>query len=102
MSRFKTINEFEDSGSAYTLLPFRFAALDDHSYVVTNMVGEHHVLSHEALQQLVKHSLSRESTDFSCGPNLTSGKWSWGDGYGTARAVRAVASAACAPSASPR
>jgi His-Xaa-Ser system radical SAM maturase HxsB len=65
MSRFKTISEYEDnSGRAYNLLPFRFAALDASDYVVTNMAGEHHLLSYETLRALVRHKLSRESSDF--------------------------------------
>ena len=63
MSRFKTINEYEERGD-YQLLPFRFAALDDDNYVVTNMVGEHHVLSYESLRAFVQHTLSRDSSDF--------------------------------------
>ena len=64
VSRFKTISDFEDGGGPYKLLPFRFTALDESNYVVTNMVGEHHVLGYEALRALVRHTLPRDSTEF--------------------------------------
>jgi len=65
MSRFKAIEEYEaPRADAYRLLPFRFTALDDSSYVLTNIAGEHLVLSNESLRALVRHNLPRGSPEF--------------------------------------
>ena len=65
MSRFKAIEEYEaPRADAYRLLPFRFTALDDASYVLTNIAGEHLVLSNESLSALVRHNLPRGSPEF--------------------------------------
>ena len=48
-------------GNQYSLLPFRFLGLDEDRYVLTNMVGEHIVVSFEELESLVRHSLSNDT-----------------------------------------
>jgi His-Xaa-Ser system radical SAM maturase HxsB len=65
MSRFRTISDYESPpGTAYQLLPFNFTALDESSYVVSNIAGQYHVLKRETLEALVRHTLPRESNDF--------------------------------------
>ena len=58
MDAFKTEDEFE-------LLPFQFDRLDDDSYVVSNMAGEHLVLDGATLNGLVNKTLTEGSERFS-------------------------------------
>jgi His-Xaa-Ser system radical SAM maturase HxsB len=48
--------------SGYRLLPFRFTRLDDERYVVSNIVGEFHVLGREMIERLVTHRLEPSSS----------------------------------------
>lgn len=45
----------------YSLLPLRFLRLDDSRCLVTNLVGEHLVLSFADVQALIRHTLSASS-----------------------------------------
>lgn len=56
MPKFKTIERYQ-STDAYHLLPFRFLSLDENRYVLTNLAGEHLVLSKENLHSFVRHQL---------------------------------------------
>jgi uncharacterized protein len=47
--------------NVYTLLPFRFLALDAARYVLTNEVGEYLVSTRHQLVDLVKHQLDNQS-----------------------------------------
>jgi His-Xaa-Ser system radical SAM maturase HxsB len=66
MSRFQPIEFYQRTAKAtYQLLPFRFAPLDDVGiYALTNLAGEHLVVSAERLQQLVRHELPTSSPDY--------------------------------------
>lgn len=65
MGRFKAIDDYEPTkAGAYRLLPFRFTALDEFSYVVTNAAGEYHVISDATLRALVRHELRADSPDY--------------------------------------
>ena len=60
MSRFQPIEFYRPAQQdGYRLLPFNFTTLDGGDYVVTNAVGEHHVLSRNALDAFAKHQLLR-------------------------------------------
>jgi uncharacterized protein len=45
------------SGSKYSLLPLRFLELDGNRFILTNLVGEHLVLSKDVVRALVRHQL---------------------------------------------
>jgi len=49
------------TGSTYVLLPFRFLALDAKRYVLTNLAGEHIVLTKEVVRQFIRHQLEINS-----------------------------------------
>src|ERR1039458_1859081 len=65
--------------AAYSLLPLRFLQLDEGRYVVTNLAGEHFVVSDQVLRSLIekdvrpedpvltelesRHLITRRSTD---------------------------------------
>ena len=65
MSKFRPLVAFEAGlGSNYKLLPLRFSNLDEDRYVLTNMVGEYHILPKATANQFFKHNLSRGSDDY--------------------------------------
>lgn len=41
----------------YKLLPFRFSALDDHRYVISNMVGEYRVVTRDEVDSIINHKV---------------------------------------------
>lgn len=47
--------------SRYSLLPFRFLALDDKRFVATNFAGEYVVLPKDAIRSLIQHKLPVDS-----------------------------------------
>ena len=53
-----------EKGEDYKLLPLRFTPLDQSQYVVTNMVGEYHVLRRDAVHALVKRTLDPNTPDY--------------------------------------
>jgi len=60
--RFRSRAEFvAPQASGYSLLPFRFLALDPQRYVLTNLVGEYVILPRETLQQFIRHRLEIHS-----------------------------------------
>ena len=59
MSRFQALSTYQQSSSqGYKLLPFRFTALNEREYVLTNQAGEYLILDRPALEALVRHRLS--------------------------------------------
>lgn len=57
-SKFKDLAFYESAvNNGYQLLPFRFLALDEERYVLTNDAGEHLVVSKQVLPQLVDQRL---------------------------------------------
>jgi uncharacterized protein len=63
MSKFHPV-EFYKSKSKYNLLPFKFDRLDK-QYILTNLVGEYHLLSKEKLDLLINHKLSDDDIEIS-------------------------------------
>ncbi|GGP37208.1 His-Xaa-Ser system radical SAM maturase HxsB [Shewanella saliphila] len=55
MKRFKSSDNFPVN-SEYKLLPIRFTELDNERVVITNMVGEHIVVSQDSLNSLITRS----------------------------------------------
>lgn len=61
MSKFQNLASYQESLKAgYKLLPFNFIKLDENRYVLTNMVGEYHLLNTEELYEFTNHKLSFE------------------------------------------
>ncbi len=63
MSKFHPLSAYENSAS-YKLLPFRFTALDEDRYVLTNMAGEYALLPRQDLYDFVRHRIEPGSTAF--------------------------------------
>jgi His-Xaa-Ser system radical SAM maturase HxsB len=60
--RFASPDSFQArAGSTYSLLPFRFIALDSSRHVLTNFAGEHAVLPRELVEKLARHELEPHS-----------------------------------------
>ena len=58
MSRFQPLSAYQQPlADGYRLLPFRFTALNDREYVLTNQAGEFIVLERPTLEALVRHQL---------------------------------------------
>ena len=58
MSKFQPLSIYQQPlGDGYRLLPFRFTALDDREYVLTNQAGEFMVVERPMLEALVRHRL---------------------------------------------
>lgn len=58
MSQFQVIERYQPTRPTYQLLPFRFTPLDEHQYVLTNLVGEYIVLNSPSLYDFLAHRLS--------------------------------------------
>lgn len=66
MSRFQALSAYEEGLSGgYSILPFRFSALDDTRYVLTNMVGEFTLADRESIQRFATGQLSSSSPIYS-------------------------------------
>jgi uncharacterized protein len=62
MAKFKDLSSFERPlEEGYRLLPFRFSRLTDDDYVLTNSVGEYHILDRASLQSFARHQLISRS-----------------------------------------
>ncbi len=62
MSKFQEIEFYRSRrGGSYSLLPFRFAELDSHRYVLTNLAGEFLTVPKGALAPFVRHELEPSS-----------------------------------------
>src|SRR5690348_16319830 len=57
MSDFQQIQAYTPKSPRYDLLPFRFTALNDQSFVVTNIAGEFLVIPNEIVPRLINHEL---------------------------------------------
>lgn len=58
MTKFHPKESFEtERSTGYRLLPFRYTALDESRYVLTNLVGEYLVTDRETIERTVKHAL---------------------------------------------
>ena len=64
MSKFRSSDSFQPRVD-YQLLPFKFDRLNDQEYILTNMVGEYLILSHEKLLETINHNLANDSEDYS-------------------------------------
>ena len=65
MSKFQPLQAYKKTADDdYRLLPFKFTALRDDQYVLTNIVGEHLVLSREMLQTFARHELPADTPEF--------------------------------------
>src|ERR1700674_1595549 len=60
MSEFHQITLYKPQSPNYRLLPFRFTALNDDDYVVTNLAGEYLVLARDVVPKLINHQLSTD------------------------------------------
>lgn len=58
MSLFHGIEAYQPNVAAYQLLPFRYTALDDDRYVLTNLAGEYLVSDRSVLLKLLRHQLN--------------------------------------------
>jgi uncharacterized protein len=66
VSRFQALSAYQQSSSqGYKLLPFRFTALNEREYVLTNQAGEFLILDRAALEALVRHRLSAAEAVYS-------------------------------------
>ncbi|MDA3876659.1 MAG: His-Xaa-Ser system radical SAM maturase HxsB [Halothiobacillus sp.] len=63
MSKFQGIEAYVPK-QAYELLPFKFDPLNDTEYVLTNMVGEFHILDSSKLEPLIDRQLSAHDPDY--------------------------------------
>jgi uncharacterized protein len=64
MSKFFPIKAYEQE-QGYKLLPFKFDRFNDNQYIVTNMVGEYHLINNEKLKKLINKNLSEDDESFS-------------------------------------
>jgi uncharacterized protein len=65
MSKFQPIKFYlKKAENTYKLLPFKFARLKDDRVFVTNIVGEHHILSNHEFHQFTAHQLIQNSEPY--------------------------------------
>jgi uncharacterized protein len=64
MSKFRPAEAYIPK-SEYQLLPFKFERLNNYEYILTNMVGEYLILSHQKLLETINHTLSPFSREYS-------------------------------------
>jgi uncharacterized protein len=65
MSKFQPINFYSKKAeNSYQLLPFRFSRFRGDHVLVTNMVGEYHMLSSKAFEEFTKHKLVQTSGEY--------------------------------------
>jgi His-Xaa-Ser system radical SAM maturase HxsB len=62
MSKFSGIEKYLKD-KEYRLLPFKFDRYDQEKYILTNLIGEYHFLSHEKLQLLANKKLSHNDSN---------------------------------------
>lgn len=63
MSKFEGLEKYTPHTN-YELLPFNFDHLNDHEYILTNMVGEHIVVDRKKLDVIINHELGHADPDF--------------------------------------
>lgn len=64
MSKFRPASDFGQANRTYRLLPFRFTALEENRYFLSNIAGGWTVLDRLPLEQLVRHQLSSTSQTY--------------------------------------
>lgn len=64
MSKFFAIHEYQEE-QPYKLLPFKLDRFDDNQYIITNMVGEYHLIANEKLDKLINKRLMENDKDLS-------------------------------------
>jgi His-Xaa-Ser system radical SAM maturase HxsB len=64
VSKFQPIEFYKNKKKEYSLLPFRFEPLSGKNYAVTNLAGEHLIISRDALENLVRHKLDSGSPHY--------------------------------------
>lgn len=65
MTKFQPLSVYQQGcGDGYELLPVRFSELDDTRCVLTNLVGEFHVLPKSAAYEFLEHRLDTSSEDY--------------------------------------
>lgn len=65
MSKFQPVTFYaKKSQGSYRLLPFRFKRLPSDRVILTNMVGEYHVVSERAFDAFQSHSLGEEKLEY--------------------------------------
>ena len=62
--RFHQPSTYQAPTTQYSLLPFRFIALDNTRYVATNFAGESIILPRNVLHQFARHELTRADSHF--------------------------------------
>ena len=68
MSKFFPINEYKEHKN-YQLLPFKLDRFNDDQYIITNMVGEYHLINNNKIGELVNKKLLEDDPIF---PDLRS------------------------------
>ena len=63
MSKFKDLESYV-SAEQYNLLPFKFDRLNDQEYILTNMVGEFHIIPTQKLETIIEHRLTKDDSDY--------------------------------------
>lgn len=65
MTKFQPLSTYEQGlGDGYKLLPLRFTALDDERYVLTNLVGEHHVVPKPTAHDFFNYRLNPGTDEY--------------------------------------
>jgi len=65
MNKFQPLTFYSRKAEdSYRFLPFRFNRFRDDHVLVTNMVGEYHILSSKAFEKFTKHQLDQTSKDY--------------------------------------
>lgn len=65
MSKFQELSHYQTPlANGYKLLPLSFSELDTERYVLTNMVGEYHVLDKPTTKTFLQHGLSSSSPQY--------------------------------------
>ncbi|QKE39978.1 MAG: His-Xaa-Ser system radical SAM maturase HxsB [Ferrovum myxofaciens] len=67
MSKFQNFEAYQPPLQQYKLLPFKFDRLNDEEYLITNMVGEYHIVLRDVLASIVGRCLPPDHPDY---PNL--------------------------------
>lgn len=63
MAKFQEVSAYLPT-QPYELLPFHFDRLNDDEYILTNLVGEFHVIRPEKLRLLTQHKLTVDDSDY--------------------------------------
>ncbi|MGB5097315.1 MAG: His-Xaa-Ser system radical SAM maturase HxsB [Porticoccaceae bacterium] len=64
MSKFQNFSHYQPDSSGYKLLPFRFTAVADEEYLLTNLAGEMTFLPRDRLAAFVNHKLHPDDPEY--------------------------------------